>query len=103
MLFCFSTPFRLTAPAIVEYKPLQVIRNYSPGFVRKIEVRSGQAVKPGQVIAVLTNDELDYELADVQQRNRNLSTHYPHLSTQRGHWLAESGTTKIGSLGKTAK
>ncbi|HEY4760669.1 MAG TPA: biotin/lipoyl-binding protein, partial [Thermoguttaceae bacterium] len=62
-----STPFRLTAPAIVEYKQLQVIRNYSPGFVRKIEVSSGEAVKPGQVIAVLANDELDFELADLQR------------------------------------
>lgn len=67
ILFCFSTPFRLVAPAVVEYEPLQVVRNYSPGFVRKIEVYSGQAVEPGQVIAVLSNDELDYELADLEQ------------------------------------
>jgi putative peptide zinc metalloprotease protein len=66
-LLCFSTPFRITAPAIVEYKPLLVIRNYSPGFVRKIEVKSGQTLKPGQVIAVLANDELDYETADLQR------------------------------------
>jgi len=68
MLLGFSTPFRLTAPGIVEYKPLQVIRNYSPGFVRKIEVHSGQALKPGQVIAVLANEELDYELADLKRK-----------------------------------
>jgi putative peptide zinc metalloprotease protein len=67
MLLCFSTPFRITAPAIVEYKPLLVIRNYSPGFVRKIEVKSGQAVKSGQVVAVLANDEIDCEAADLQR------------------------------------
>ncbi len=67
LLLCCSTPFRITAPAIVEYKPLIVIRNYSPGFVRKIEVKSGQAVSPGQVIAVLTNDELECEKADLQR------------------------------------
>jgi putative peptide zinc metalloprotease protein len=67
LLLCFSTPFRITAPAIVEYKPLLVIRNYSPGFVRKIEVQSGQAVKAGQVIAVLANDEVECEVADLQR------------------------------------
>ncbi len=51
----------------MEYKPLLVIRNYSPGFVRKIEVRSGQAVDAGQVIAVLTNDELECETAELQK------------------------------------
>ena len=66
-LLCFSTPFRITAPAIVEYKPLLVIRNYSPGFVSKIEVKSGQAVQPGQVIAVLANDELQCEKDDLQR------------------------------------
>jgi putative peptide zinc metalloprotease protein len=67
ILIFFSTPFCLVAPAIVEYNPLHVIRNYSPGFVRKIEVRSGQSVEQGQVIAVLENDELDFELKDLQQ------------------------------------
>jgi putative peptide zinc metalloprotease protein len=67
LLLCCSTPFRITAPAIVEYKPLIVIRNHSPGFVRKIEVKSGQTVGPDQVIAVLTNDELECEKADLQK------------------------------------
>ncbi|MGW8256301.1 MAG: efflux RND transporter periplasmic adaptor subunit, partial [Thermoguttaceae bacterium] len=65
ILLGFSTPFRLTAPAIVEYAPLQVIRNHSPGFVKRIDVFSGQSVNPGQVIGQLSNDELSYELADL--------------------------------------
>jgi putative peptide zinc metalloprotease protein len=67
ILFCFSTPFRITAPAIVEYKPLIVIRNYTSGFVRTIEVSSGQSVEEGQIIAVLANDELDYELQSLDR------------------------------------
>jgi putative peptide zinc metalloprotease protein len=66
-LLCFSTPFRITAPAIVEYDPLLVVRNSSPGFVRRIEVTSGQAVSPGQVIAVLANDELKAETAELEK------------------------------------
>jgi putative peptide zinc metalloprotease protein len=68
LLLCLATPFRITAPAIVEYKPLHLIRNYSPGFVEKIEVHSGQAVNAGQIIAVLVNDELEYELADLKRK-----------------------------------
>jgi putative peptide zinc metalloprotease protein len=66
-LFCLSTPFRITAPAIVEYKPLLVVRNYSPGFVTTIAVESGHTVEAGQIIAVLANDELECEKNDLQR------------------------------------
>ncbi len=53
------------APAIVEYAPLAVVRAGSPGFVRQIEVQSGQFVEQGQLIAILENQELELELRDL--------------------------------------
>ena len=54
------------APVIVEFSPLAVVRTGSPGMVRQICVRSGQFVKVGQVLAVLENEELELELADLE-------------------------------------
>ncbi len=63
-LFCLASPFRLSTPGIVEYEPFQAIRNASPGFVESVRVRWGETVEAGQVIAVLVNKDLEYELAD---------------------------------------
>jgi putative peptide zinc metalloprotease protein len=61
-----SRPGTVHAPAVVEYAPLTIIRNTSPGFVREIRVSSGDLVETGQIIAILENQELSAELADIQ-------------------------------------
>jgi putative peptide zinc metalloprotease protein len=61
-----TRPGRVEAPAVVEYSPLTVIRAATPGFVREVRVASGDAVEPGQVIAVLENEELLTDLAELR-------------------------------------
>ena len=61
-----ARPGCVRAPAVVEYAPLSIVRASAPGFVEKIFVASGDAVVPGQPIAVLQNDELKAELADLE-------------------------------------
>ncbi len=64
--FLLMLPGRITAPAVVEYSPLNIVRASTPGYVEKILVASGDAVVMGQPIAVLRNDELNAELADLE-------------------------------------
>lgn len=64
-------PAGTTAPAIVQYAPLAVVRVDSPGFVQRVCVRSGEYVPKGHVLAILENDELQFEREsldlDIQQ------------------------------------
>ena len=59
-------PAAATAPAVVEYEPLHIVRAYSPGFVKEIPVANMDVVQAGQVLAVLENDTLVNELADAE-------------------------------------
>ncbi len=61
-----TRPGRVTAPAVVEYAPLSIVRALAPGFVEDVLVASGDPVVPGQPIAVLRNDELKAELTDLE-------------------------------------
>ena len=66
IFFVTPWPGSVTAPAVVEYSPLTVIRAASPGFVRDICVRSGQPVKTDQIVAILENHQLTFELAELE-------------------------------------
>ncbi|MGE0608170.1 MAG: HlyD family efflux transporter periplasmic adaptor subunit [Pirellulales bacterium] len=71
LVLCFVPwPGVRTAPAVVEYSPHTILRAASAGFVRKILVRSGQQVQPGQLLVVLENKELACELASLELRLR---------------------------------
>ena len=59
-------PAVVTAPAVVEYSPLIVIRAESPGFVRTVSVQNGNLVRSGQVLIQLENTELRQSLADLR-------------------------------------
>lgn len=59
-------PGVVRAPAIVEYSPLAVVRAGSPGFLQQINVRNNQFVTEGDVLAVLVNDEIGLELAELE-------------------------------------
>jgi putative peptide zinc metalloprotease protein len=83
LLLCVSAwllrPAWISAPAVVEYAPLTVIRCASPGFVEQVHVRSGQQVSEGQPILTLRNDELRIELNDlmvaIEQSHARARTH----------------------------
>ena len=63
---CVPWPGGTTAPAAVDYWPLHVVRADAPGFIREVRVRGGEAVREGQVVAVIVNDELEVETADLE-------------------------------------
>lgn len=51
-------PVSISAPAIVEYAPLTVLRAAAEGFVTKVQVVEGDHVEAGQVLLELTNDDV---------------------------------------------
>jgi multidrug efflux pump subunit AcrA (membrane-fusion protein) len=55
-------PATISAPGIVEYQPLAVVRAASPGFVSEMCVRDGDDVRAGQKLVVLENLELNVQL-----------------------------------------
>ena len=59
-------PGTITAPAIVEYTDLSIVRCGAAGFVKRIHVQDGQQVAAGELLAELRNDELELELRDLE-------------------------------------
>jgi putative peptide zinc metalloprotease protein len=51
-------PATISAPGIVEYSPLVIVRAASPGFVREMQVHDGDQVAAGDRLVVLENREL---------------------------------------------
>jgi len=64
-LWTVPWPGARSAPAIVQYAPLTVIRANSPGFVRQVHVSDGQQVRRGEVLVELENPRLRMELTDL--------------------------------------
>jgi putative peptide zinc metalloprotease protein len=61
-VYLFLRPATITAPGVVEYRPLVVVRAASPGFIRELCVRDGEVVAAGQRLVVLENRDLAVEL-----------------------------------------
>ena len=59
-------PTSITAPAIVEYTDLSIVRSRVDGFVEKIHVRDGQHVEAGELLLELNNDQLQMELRQLE-------------------------------------
>jgi putative peptide zinc metalloprotease protein len=55
-------PATISAPGIVEYSPLVIVRATSPGFIREMQVHDGDQIAAGQKLAVLENRELLVQL-----------------------------------------
>jgi putative peptide zinc metalloprotease protein len=80
LLAWLISPAHLTAPAIVEYAPLTILRAKAAGFVTAIHVQDGQTVAAGQLLLELTNEELLSELkameVGAQQARLKSRLHY---------------------------
>ncbi|BBM83416.1 efflux RND transporter periplasmic adaptor subunit [Candidatus Uabimicrobium amorphum] len=48
---------KIQSPGVVVYKNYEIVRNYCPGFVKKIHINSGDYVKKGQILLILENRE----------------------------------------------
>ncbi len=58
-------PGSVTAPAVVQYAPEAVVRTQCDGVVREICVKGGALVEAGQVLAVMSNEDLSHEVAEL--------------------------------------
>jgi putative peptide zinc metalloprotease protein len=75
-------PAPISAPAVVEYAPLTVLRASAGGFVTKVSVGEGSVVEAGQVLLELSADDLtsdvkrlEIELEQARLRSRAYLTH----------------------------
>ena len=77
--FCPS-PTVVSAPIVIDYEPLHIVRSKSKGFVGDIHVRDGQAVEEGQLLVTLTNPELKHDhkslLIDIRISKLRFNTFY---------------------------
>jgi len=62
-LAVFPWPGSVVAPAVICYEPETIVRTESDGFVEDIRVENAQFVQAGDVLAVLTNQELEQDRA----------------------------------------
>lgn len=73
VFFYVPNPAIGTAPGIVDYRDLAVIRSGVAGFVAKLHVEDGQLVQPGDVLLELRNDDVSnqyHELLHQMEQSR---------------------------------
>ncbi|HLQ43881.1 MAG TPA: efflux RND transporter periplasmic adaptor subunit, partial [Planctomycetaceae bacterium] len=80
-------PFATTAPGVIEYSPLSVVRAESSGFVKQVLVEDGETVSEGQPLLELQNDDLERERHDLELAIEQ-SLHRERLANQQ-HDTAE--------------
>jgi len=56
------SPSVVSAPIVIDYEPLHIVRSNSNGFIENIHVSDGQAVEEGELLVSLINPELRHEL-----------------------------------------
>ena len=61
LYFCPS-PSVVTAPVVIDFEPLAVVRSNASGFAKTIHVTDGQWVKKGDLLVHLENPDLQHEL-----------------------------------------
>lgn len=59
-------PATITAPVVVEYTDLSIVRSHTDGFVEHIHVHDGQHVQAGDLLVELRNDPLVTELRELR-------------------------------------
>ncbi len=91
LLLTVPWPGAVVAPAIIGYSPRTIVRAGSSGFLSAMHVRAGETVRCGQVLAELTNPELDFELAelDVQIAESRINLRLHELKREMARRQAE--------------
>jgi len=65
LLFLCPSPSVVTAPVVIDYEPLSIVRASAPGFANQIHVTNGQTVHQGELLVTLENPDLKAELRSV--------------------------------------
>ena len=60
------SPSVVSAPIVIDYEPLHIIRSNAEGFVENIHVTDGQAINEGDLLVTLSNPELKHELRSLK-------------------------------------
>lgn len=66
LLFLCPSPTVVTAPVVIDYEPLSIVRAEAPGFANTIHVANGQQVRQGDLLMTLENPDLRSELKSVE-------------------------------------
>jgi putative peptide zinc metalloprotease protein len=66
ILFLCPSPTVVSAPVVIDYEPLSIVRASAPGFANQIHVVNGQAVQEGDLLMTLENPDLKSELKSVE-------------------------------------
>ena len=61
-LYCCPSPSVVSAPVVIDYEPLSVVRANSTGFAKSIHVVDGQSVNQGDLLVTLENPDIEHEL-----------------------------------------
>lgn len=81
--WAIPSPWGQVLPAIVDYGDLRQVRNESPGFVRSVEVTTGQWVDAGETLVQLENRELVGELANLRLARQQILANQRRDLTRR--------------------
>ena len=60
------SPSVVSAPIVIDYEPLSVVRANSAGFAKNIHVVNGEKVKKGDLLVTLDNPDLEHELSSLE-------------------------------------
>jgi len=63
--FC-PAPSVMSAPVVIDYEPLSIVRSRTFGFAERLHVRDGDSVQRGDLLVSLSNPEMRHELASLQ-------------------------------------
>ena len=64
-LYLCPSPSVVSAPVVIDYEPLSIIRANSTGFATSIHVIDGQQVAQGDLLVTLHNPDLEHELSSL--------------------------------------
>ncbi len=94
IMFLVPSPTMVSAPVIVDYAPLKVVRAVAPGFVQSIHVRPGQKVQQNDLLVTLHSPKLVADAisvdADIQASRLRAQTY--KTSGELATWQMEVET-----------
>jgi len=64
-LVAVPSPSVVSAPIVIDYEPLSIVRTNAAGFARTIHVVDGEDVTEGDLLVTLENPELQHELSSL--------------------------------------
>jgi putative peptide zinc metalloprotease protein len=96
-----ATPFTegVRCPCVLEPAEMSVLRAEWPGLVAEVRVKDGERVAKGQALAVLANETLEYQIADLEARIRGSEARLRMLEAQ-DQGAAQAERVRLGGLRK---